>query len=215
MYDAVTKGISKSSGDIIAHLNSDEQYLPGALKRVQNFFDAHLDVEVLFGDAILVNAEGKPLSYRRIVLPFRSHTLACQLCTLTCSTFFRHSLIDRGLSYTAEWRQIGDLVLVLSWLDAGVKMATFPQPPAVFAFTGVNMSAGSEPGEEGARLSARTSLGPFDRPALLAAQHRLRKLFAGAYQPRNVEIQIFTRKAPETRQTISAKRLGFGWPKGV
>src|SRR5271167_2886616 len=38
MYDALTKGISKSTGDIIGHLNSDEQYLPGILETVLRFF---------------------------------------------------------------------------------------------------------------------------------------------------------------------------------
>ena len=74
MYDALTKGISKATGDIIAHLNSDEQYLPGALRSVHQFFMRNPEIEVLFGDAILTNAEGKPLGYRRIILPLRSHT---------------------------------------------------------------------------------------------------------------------------------------------
>jgi glycosyltransferase involved in cell wall biosynthesis len=213
MYDAVVKGISRSTGSIIAHLNSDEQYLHGALKSVKEFFDTHSNVEVLFGDAILVDAEGKPLSYRRAVLPCRSHTIVCQLGTLTCSTFFRRTVVDRGLSYTSEWRVIGDAALVLSWLDAGVKMATMHQPLAVFTFTGVNMHAGSEAREEKADLRAKSSLGPLAIPSLLAVQHRLRKFLNGAYQARDVEIKIFTRRSPQKRQTIQAQKLGFGWPK--
>lgn len=213
MYDAVAKGISKSTGSVIAHLNSDEQYLPGTLKLVKEFFDAQPDVEVLFGDAILIDADGKPLSYRRIILPLRSHTMACHLCTLTCSTFFRRSVVDRGLNYTTKWRVIGDAALVLSWLGAGIKMATIPEPLAVFTFTGVNLGAGSESHEEGVRFRAKSASSPFDSPPLLAAQHRLRKFFAGAYQTRDIEIKIFTHKSPETRQTIRAQKIGFGWPK--
>jgi glycosyltransferase involved in cell wall biosynthesis len=213
MYDALAKGIAKATGSICAHLNSDEQYLPGTLKLVKQFFDAHPDVEVLFGDAILIDADGEPLSYRRIIAPLRSHTSACHLCTLTCSTFFRRSLVDRGLSYTADWRQSGDAALVLRWLDAGVKMATIPRPLGVFTFTGVNMFTSSEAREEGARIRSQASLGPLDFPPLLKAQHRLRKLIGGAYQARNVEIKIFTRKSPEARRTIRTQKLGFHWPK--
>src|ERR1700730_16113279 len=50
MYDALTKGIARAEGAIFAHLNSDEQYLPGTLQLVKAFFDAHPHVEVLFGD---------------------------------------------------------------------------------------------------------------------------------------------------------------------
>jgi glycosyltransferase involved in cell wall biosynthesis len=212
MYDAVTKGISKSSGLIIAHLNSDEQYLPGALKLVKEFFDAHSNIEVLFGDAILIDAAGKPLSYRRTVLPRRSHTIGCHLGTASCSTFFQRTVVDRGLSYTSEWRQVGDAALVLKWLDAGVKMATIHRPLAVFTFTGVNMFTGSEARDERARLREKNSLGPLAIPPLLAVQHRLRKLLHGAYQARDIEIEIFTLESPGKRQKIRADKLGFSWP---
>lgn len=213
MYDALAKGIAKATGSIVAHLNSDEQYLPGSLKLVKEFFDTHPDIEVVFGDAILTDTDGRLLSYRRTVSPLRLHTIACHLSTLTCSTFFRRTIVDRGLSYTTEWRAIGDLALVLSWLDAGVKMATISQPLAVFTFTGGNMGNGLESHEEGARHWTENSLGPLNLSRLLAAQHRLRKFFAGAYRTRDIAIEIYTRESPEIRQTIRAQKLGFGWPK--
>jgi glycosyltransferase involved in cell wall biosynthesis len=216
MYDAVTKGISRATGSIVAHLNSDEQYLPGALKQVKQFFDTHPDVEVLFGDAILVGADGTPLSYRRIILPRRSHTIACQLGTLTSSTFFRRSLIGKRLIYRPVWTQNGDAALVLRWLKAGVKMATLPRPLSVFTFTGVNMSTGPEPGKENNRflalLRAKGALGPLDNAPLQTVHHRFRKFLNGAYRPRNIEIDIFTRTSPNERQKIRALKLGFGWP---
>src|SRR5438309_10187938 len=38
MYDAVNRGFRRSTGDILAYLNCDEQYLPGALKAVHDCF---------------------------------------------------------------------------------------------------------------------------------------------------------------------------------
>ena len=154
MYDALTKGIAKAVGDIISHLNSDEQYLPGTLGIVHRFFTRNPEIEVLFGDAILISADGTPLGYRRIVPPLRSHTVSCHLGTLTCSTFFRRSVVERGLSYKSEWRQIGDAALVLSWLDAGIKMAAIHQPLAVFTFTGINLGMGKAAEEEGRSVSS-------------------------------------------------------------
>jgi glycosyltransferase involved in cell wall biosynthesis len=213
MYDAVTKGISKSSGLIIAHLNSDEQYLPGALKLVKEFFGAHSDIEVLFGDAILIDAKGKPLSYRRIVSPLRSHTIGCHLGTLTCSTFFRRSVVERGLSYLRQWRVVGDAALVLSWLDAGVRMAVMHRPLAVFTFTGCNLGTGKLGREEGRLFRAQAVTGRLPHPTIAAAHHRIRKLFAGAYQRRQVCVEIFTQASPDRRQKIVAPNLGFGWPR--
>ena len=212
MYDALTKGIPKANGDIIAHLNSDEQYLPGTLDLVNRFFIENPRVEVIFGDAILTDADAKPLSYRRIVLPLRSHTLACHLCTLTCSTFFRRSVVERGLSYKGDWRDVGDAALVLSWLDAGVKMAAIHQPLAVFTFTGVNRCKGNTAKEEGSLFRGQGASQHLMSPTLIVAQHRVRKLVAGAYCRRNLSIEIFTLSSPDCRQKITAQKLGFGWP---
>ena len=212
MYDALTKGISKAVGDIIGHLNSDEQYLPGTLEIVHRFFTRNPEIEVLFGDAILIGAGGTPLGYRRIVSPLRSHTTACHLGTLTCSTFFRRSVVERGLSYKSEWKDVGDAALVLTWLDAGIKMAAIHRPLAVFTFTGVNRGREKTAKEE--RILFRTQGDPqrLLHPTLAAAQHRVRKLLAGAYRRRNLSIEIFTLRSPEQRQKIVAHELGFGWP---
>ncbi len=37
MYDAVNRGYRRATGDILAYLNCDEQYLPGALRAVREF----------------------------------------------------------------------------------------------------------------------------------------------------------------------------------
>src|ERR1044071_161951 len=50
MYDAVNRGLRKASGEILAYLNCDEQYLPGALQAVEKFFQTHPDVDMVFGD---------------------------------------------------------------------------------------------------------------------------------------------------------------------
>jgi glycosyltransferase involved in cell wall biosynthesis len=212
MYDALTKGISKATGDIIGHLNSDEQYLPEAFEIVRRFFTRNPEVDVVFGDAILIGANFRPLSYRRVVLPLRSHTAACHLGTFTSSTFFRGSVVERGLSYRRDWRQVGDAALVLSWLDAGIKMATIAQPLAVFTFTGSNLGMGTAAKEEGRLFRTRGGPQRMIHPVIAAAQHRVRKLLAGAYRKRNLSIEIFTLSSPEHRQKIVAHKLGFGWP---
>ena len=53
MYDAINRGFAKASGDILAWLNCDEQYLPGALAKVADHFARHPRTDILFGDIIL------------------------------------------------------------------------------------------------------------------------------------------------------------------
>ena len=59
MYDAINRGLRRTRGEICGYLNCDEQYLPGTLAKVTRFFAAHPEVEVLFGDLVVVDAKGQ------------------------------------------------------------------------------------------------------------------------------------------------------------
>ena len=52
LYDAMNKGIKKSTGDIIGILNSDDFYYKDALKIVNNYFNKHKNIDFLFGTVL-------------------------------------------------------------------------------------------------------------------------------------------------------------------
>ena len=56
--DAIGKGFDRATGDILCWLNSDDVYLPGALKTVANYFEKHPDAIGVSGGAYLIDAEG-------------------------------------------------------------------------------------------------------------------------------------------------------------
>jgi len=210
MYDAINRGLRRASGDILAYLNCDEQYLPGALARVQEFFATHPEIDVLFGDAILVNKQGAPLSYRRMVLPMRAHVRIVHLNTLTCATFFRRSIVERGHLFDLHWKVIGDGPWVDGLLRARAPMATLPEPLAAFTFTGANLGAS----DQGAR-EVKEFRGAAWKAALapvLSLHHRWRKWQAGAYRSHAVEYALFTKESPGQRVVFAESKLGFAWP---
>jgi len=47
--DAINKGFQKSTGEILAWLNSDDTYLPDALQSVAVFFEQHPSTDMLYG----------------------------------------------------------------------------------------------------------------------------------------------------------------------
>src|SRR5262245_55356082 len=59
MYDAINRGMRRASGELLAYLNCDEQYLPGALRMASEFFELHPAVDMLFGDVVMVSPEGQ------------------------------------------------------------------------------------------------------------------------------------------------------------
>src|SRR5881275_1897020 len=128
MYDAVNRGLEKAAGEICGYLNCDEQYLPQTLAKVAAFFKKNPKTDVLFGDAILVDQTGQALSYRRTILPERLHTRLVHLNTLTCATFFRRSLIERGFLFDPSYKLIGDAVWVHRLLTKRIPMAVLHQP---------------------------------------------------------------------------------------
>src|ERR1700730_16381445 len=102
MYDAINRRLSKVRGDICAYLNCDEQYLPGTLEKVADHFRNHHKIDILFGDAVLIDGEGHSLSYRRAILPTRRHVRLSHLNTITCATFFRRKIFERGFRFDPQ-----------------------------------------------------------------------------------------------------------------
>jgi glycosyltransferase involved in cell wall biosynthesis len=67
MYDAVNKGLALARGEILAYLNCDEQYLPGALSFVSAYFRKHPQVDMLSGDFLAVEPDGVLKAYRKAI----------------------------------------------------------------------------------------------------------------------------------------------------
>lgn len=212
MYDAVDRGLQKARGEICAYLNCDEQYLPEALQKVANYFADHPNIDVLFGDAVLIDSQGRLLSYRRAILPTRRHLRLSHLNTSTCATFFRQKLFANGFRFDPQWKAIGDAVWVDSLLRSNVPMATLRQPLAVFTFTGRNLGATGTSRSETLRWRGLSRFLML-QSAVVVSWHRIRKAAAGAYRRRNIKIDIYTPDSPSKRRRIIAERVGFSWPK--
>ena len=53
--DAINKGLRRATGDIVAWLNADDWYFPGALRRVVDAFAAHPQRALGFGRCVIVD----------------------------------------------------------------------------------------------------------------------------------------------------------------
>lgn len=82
--DAINEGLHAASGDIVAWLNSDDAYLPGAFNQVASAFAADPGLAFVYGDALEVDATGRILTPNLFTEDcdrdrfFHSHDYICQ-----------------------------------------------------------------------------------------------------------------------------------------
>jgi len=67
--DAINKGFAKSSGEILAWLNSDDVYLPDSLVKVAKVFLENPQIDVIYGNMYLINDSDKIIG-KRISIPW-------------------------------------------------------------------------------------------------------------------------------------------------
>ena len=153
LYEAVNRGLRRATGDIVCHLNADEQLLPTALTKVDEAFTRFPEMQVVFGDVLLTDCDGTLKCTRRIVTPSALQIFLDHLPTYTGATFFRRSLLtDRGLYYNEQFSTIGDCLWVLRMLKLKIPFHQIGQFTTSFMFTGQNLSQGKQGAKERARL---------------------------------------------------------------
>jgi len=57
--DAINKGFAIAKGDILAWLNSDDTYEPGALRQAVDYMTKHPEVGMVYGDCSYIDQDGK------------------------------------------------------------------------------------------------------------------------------------------------------------
>jgi glycosyltransferase involved in cell wall biosynthesis len=212
MYDAVNRGLRRAQGEILSYLNCDEQYLPGALAAVDQYFQQHPGVEVLFADFVVVDEAGKYLFHRKVQTPRLHHTWVCHLPAFTCATFFRRSVIDRhGLYFNPTLRVVGDAEWMVRLLQKRLPMAVLRRFTSTFTLTGNNLGATPE-GLREARLltDSAPSWARMAKPALVL-QHRLRRVAGGIYSQGPFSFSLFTKQSPEVRIVREVSQPTFKW----
>lgn len=57
--DAINKGFARATGDILAWINSDDTYEPGAVSAAVQFLQEYPEVGMVYGDCNFINESGK------------------------------------------------------------------------------------------------------------------------------------------------------------
>jgi len=212
MYDAVNRGLQRANGEILAYLNCDEQYLPGALAAVERFFEHNPHIDVLFADFVVVDVEGNYLFHRKVQTPMMLHTWVSHLPTFTCATFFRRQLIfEHGLLFDSELRDVGDGKWVLDLLKRKTTMAVLRRFTSSFTMTGANMSSRPNARREARELYNTAPFWARKLKGLLILQHRVRRLAGGIYRQKPFSYAVYSRKSQANRVIHNVDHPTFRW----
>lgn len=215
MYDAINRGFRRASGDILAWLNCDEQYLPGTLAMVGEFFESHPDIDMVFGDVVMVDETCRHLCHRRVESPLLYHSWVCHLSTLSCAMFFRNRLIA-GASEILDtsYRCGGDGEWMVRLLQAGIRTASLRRFTSAFTLHGSNLSRSAAARAEWRRL--RNTAPPWVRTLspLWVMHHRLRRLVGGSYRQAPFTFSIFTPDSLEQRVEQVVNKPTFRYHRG-
>ncbi|NBR08841.1 MAG: glycosyltransferase, partial [Opitutaceae bacterium] len=132
--DAIKRGFAKTSGgpdDVMAWINSDDFYLPGALAYVVDYFARHPDVEVIYGHRIVVDENSQEIG--RWFLPQHDpEVLRLNDFVPQETMFWRRRLWDRVGGIDASFKFAMDWDLLLRFQAAGARMVRVPYFLACF-----------------------------------------------------------------------------------
>ena len=212
MYDAVNRGYRRAQGDILAYLNCDEQYLPGALRAVGDYFAAHPEIEVALAGTVVIDENWKYVCHRPSLVP-NPWYLWWKFPVLTSSIFIRRSVIEqRGIFFDTQWRTVGDFHWVLALMKNKVPMAVCDHFTSLFVDRGENLGLSPLAVKEIAATHAMAQKWTRPLRPFWVLHHRLRRLAAGHFSLRPTNYSIFTFDSPARRVQFEAPRpTGIWW----
>ena len=103
---ALNRGFARTTGEVMAYLNSDDLLLPGALSYVARFLHDHPEVDVVYGHRVLIDERGREIG--RQVIPRHGDRVLSWADFIPQETVFRRR---------AAWEQAGATRRELSMRD--------------------------------------------------------------------------------------------------
>jgi glycosyltransferase involved in cell wall biosynthesis len=108
--EAVNKGLRMAQGEVVAWLNSDDTYLPGAVARAVDYLENHPEVMMVYGEGYEMDELGhirqrfpatEPFNLWRLV--YYSDYILQQTTFIRREVFGEIGMLDESLHYGMDW----------------------------------------------------------------------------------------------------------------
>jgi glycosyltransferase involved in cell wall biosynthesis len=105
--DAIHRGFMQASGDILAWLNADDTYEPGALRAAVEYMTAHPEVDVAYGEGFWMDEAGRGIGPYPTMpfnpLALRTECFICQPAAFIRSEAYRKCNLDPALQLSFDY----------------------------------------------------------------------------------------------------------------
>jgi glycosyltransferase involved in cell wall biosynthesis len=121
--DAINKGFQLGEGEIMGFLNSDDVLLPDTLHFVNEYFQSHPDIDVVYGNRLIINEKDEEVG-KWILPPFNAEAVKYIDYIPQETLFWRKRVwnklkygLDDSFRFALDW----DLIIRLMQVDAKFK----------------------------------------------------------------------------------------------
>ena len=124
---ALNRGFARTSGEIMAYLNSDDLALPGSFAYVARFLRRNPSVDVVYGHRVLIDEMGCEIG-RHVIPPHDDEVLSWADFIPQETVFWRRSIWERaGANFDESFECAMDWDLLVRMRDAGARMVRLPR----------------------------------------------------------------------------------------
>jgi glycosyltransferase involved in cell wall biosynthesis len=127
---ALNKGLARARGEIVAYLNSDDLYLPGAFSKVIQYFDEHPNCNWLCGDTLMFGEGQKDEVILAQVPSTAAHALSWAYTAPQPGMFWKRELLREG--FDQRWRYCFDHEMYVRLLLDGHNCQHLPATLAAY-----------------------------------------------------------------------------------
>jgi glycosyltransferase involved in cell wall biosynthesis len=184
--DAINRGFSETTGDVMGWLNSDDLLLPGSMACVAGFFVEHPDVDVVYGNRLMIDENDRQIG-AWILPPHDDLALTLADFIPQETLFWRREVWDAaGSRVDPEFGYALDWDLLLRFRNVGATMVRLPRYLGAFRVHDNQKTTASHMLglDECARLRARVHGRDLTRDEVLERlmPYYLRHVFAHAHR---------------------------------
>ena len=128
IYDAMNKGLSRATGEVIGFLNADDFYADAdVLARVAKAFEDEPSVEVCFGDLVYVSEDNRKVVRYWKSQPYEKGSFSRGWCPAHPTFYIRRSALERLGQFDLTYRLAADTEFMMRYLErGGVRSAYIP-----------------------------------------------------------------------------------------